>query len=188
MKITLSLAASMFLAAAIPSAAQEADAVTSAEINPQAYTGTWYEIARTPAPFQEQCEGGVTASYELVGETTMQVINRCDVAGGETQSVSGQAEVVDGNFNTFDVEIGGEDGSSGINYIVAAASEVEDEKYQWAAVSSPDDNIGWILARSTDLDPDARDQAETALDEAGVDITQLSDTAQPPQTYQPAGQ
>src|SRR5690606_32906099 len=111
--------------------AQEAGATTAKEIDPQAYAGTWYEIARTPAPFQEQCEGGVTASYELVGETVMQVVNRCDLANGEVQGVSGEAEVAGGNFNTFSVELGQSSGGQGINYVVAAVGEVEADRYPW---------------------------------------------------------
>lgn len=179
------LAASTVLAAALPAIAQEAGTVTTSEIDPDAYTGTWFEIARTPAPFQEQCEGGVTASYDLVDETTMKVVNRCDLPSGETQGVSGEAEVVDGNFNTFNVQLGGSGDSPGINYVVAAVSEIENGKYQWAAVHSPDGDIGWILSRSTELAPEARARAEAALDEAGVDTSELSDTPQPPDTYDP---
>jgi len=67
---------------------------------------------------------------------------------------------------------------------VAAASDIEDGKYQWAAVHSPEGPIGWILARSPEIDAETRQQAEAALEKAGVDVTQLSGTAQPPQTYQ----
>ncbi len=170
----------------IGAAAQEAGTTTASEIDPQSYTGVWYEIARTPAPFQEQCEGGVTAAYALTSETVMQVVNRCDVADGEVQSVAGEAEVQDGNFNTFDVQLGESPDDDGINYLVAAVGPVEEGAYSWAAVVSPDDNIGWILSRSPDLEAEDRDEAEASLEEAGVDVSQLSDTAQPPQNYDPA--
>lgn len=165
--------------------AQEAGTTTVAEINPQAYTGIWYEVARTPAPFQEQCDGGVTAAYELTSETVMQVVNRCDLANGEAQSVAGEAEVQNGNFNTFDVQLGEAPDDDGINYLVAAVGSVEGDSYSWAAVVSPDDNIGWILSRTPDLEPGDRSEAEAALEEAGVDVSQLSDTRQPPENYDP---
>lgn len=187
MKRALGVAASMLIATAVPAIAQEAGAVTASEIEPQAYTGTWYEIARTPAPFQQRCDGGVTAQYSLIDDTTMEVVNRCDATGGETQSVRGEADVVDDNFNTFSVELGDE-GAHGINYVVAAASAVEDGQYQWAAVYSPDERIGWILSRSTDLDEEDRDRARSALEEAGVDVSELSDTPQPPKTYEHSDQ
>ena len=76
MRFALGLAASLMMAA--PALAQDAGTTASTEIDPQAYAGIWYEIARTPAPFQEMCAGGVTATYELVGAGTVKVTNRCD--------------------------------------------------------------------------------------------------------------
>lgn len=185
MKFALATMTSLLaLSGPMTAEAQTAGAVTAAEIDPTAYTGTWYEIARTPAPFQERCAGGVTADYTLIDDTTMQVVNRCDLPDGETQSVRGEAEVIDGNFNTFAVDLGDTDDAEGINYVVAAASDVQDGRYQWAAVYGPDDGIGWILSRSAEIETAAREQAEAALQEAGVDLAQLSDTPQPPETYE----
>lgn len=183
MKLALGLAALAMTAA--PALAQDAGTVAAQEIDPQAYAGTWYEIARTPAPFQEECTGGVTATYELADAETVTVTNRCDVEGGKTATITGRAEVVGGNFNTFDVQFGEGGESPGVNYVVAAASDVENGKYQWAAVHSPEGPIGWILSRTPGIEAADREKAEAALTAAGVDIGQLSDTAQPPQSYEP---
>ena len=80
MRIPILLGAALLVAA--PVSAQEAGATTALEIEPQAYTGLWYEIARTPTPYEADCQGGVTATYTLLDATTMQVINRCDRASG----------------------------------------------------------------------------------------------------------
>jgi len=183
MRLPLAFGFAMVLA--VPATAQEAGSTTGLEINPQSYTGVWYEIARTPTPYQEDCEGGVTATYNLIDDATMEVINRCDRASGDPEGVVGEAEVVDGNFNTFSVEFGQDTGAPGINYIVAAVGDEEAEQYPWAAVYSPDGNTGWILAREPELADEDRQEAETALNEAGVDLSELSDTTQPPQTYDP---
>src|SRR5690554_4009194 len=136
MRLPLAFGFAMVLA--VPATAQEAGSTTGLEINPQSYTGVWYEIARTPTPYQEDCEGGVTATYNLIDDATMEVINRCDRASGDPEGVVGEAEVVDGNFNTFSVEFGQDTGAPGINYIVAAVGDEEAEQYPWAAVYSPD--------------------------------------------------
>lgn len=185
MRIALAVGAALFVAA--PSLAQEAGTTTTLEIDPQAYTGLWYEIANTPTPYEQDCQGGVTAVYTLIDDATMEVVNRCDrESGGDEQGVVGEAEVVNGNFNTFSVEFGEESGTPGVNYVVAAVGEEEDGQYPWAAVYSPDGNTGWILARGLELSEEDRAEAEEALSEVGVDVSQLEDTPQPPQTYDPA--
>lgn len=170
---------------AAPAFGQEAGQTTGLEINPQSYTGVWYEIARTPTPYQEDCEGGVTATYTLIDDATMEVINRCDRASGDEQGVAGEAEIVDGNFNTFSVELGEDSGAPGINYVVAAVGDEVDGQYPWSAVYSPDGNTGWILAREPELSAEERQEAETALNEMGVDLGELSNTSQPPESYDP---
>ncbi len=128
------------------------------------------------------CTGGVTATYALAGEKVT-VTNRCDGPGGAVATIEGTATVVGGNFNTLDVQFPVGDTSQGVNYTVAAASDVVDGKYQWAAVRSPEENIGWILSRTPELDAATRAEAVKALETAGVDVSQLKDTAQPPQSY-----
>src|SRR5690606_6647622 len=149
MRLPTILGAALLIAA--PTYAQEAETTTDLEIDPQSYTGLWYEIARTPTPYQEDCEGGVTASYQLIDDATMEVVNRCDRAAGDDQGVVGTAEVVNGNFNTFEVEFGEDSGAPGVNYVVAAVGEEAGDQYPWAAVYSPDGNTGWILARDTEI-------------------------------------
>ena len=183
MRRSLVLGTALLFAA--PSFGQEAGETTGLEINPQSYTGVWYEIARTPTPYQEDCEGGVTATYNLIDDATVEVINRCDRASGDEQGVVGEAEVVDGNFNTFSVEFGDESGAPGVNYVVAAVGDEAEGEYPWSAVYSPDGNTGWILAREPDLSEEERQEAENALSEMGVDLSELSNTSQPPETYDP---
>ena len=68
---------------------------------------------------------------------------------------------------------------------MAAVGDQEGGEYPWAAVYSPDGNTGWILAREPELGEDARQEAKVSLKEVGVDLNQLSETAQPPQIYDP---
>lgn len=186
MKYAILTAAAILMAA--PVQAQDAGTTTAQQIDPKAYTGVWYEIARTPTPYEQQCQGGVTATYSLIDDTTVEVKNRCDQPSDETQSIVGTADVVNGNFNTFSVELDQTSGAPGINYVVTAVGDEEDGKYPWAAVHSPDGNTGWILARDPNIDVDTRKEAEAALKEVGVDLSQLSDTQQPPQSYDPSAE
>lgn len=186
MRLPIILGAALLITA--PAYSQEAGTTTDLEIDPQSYTGLWYEIARTPTPYQEDCEGGVTASYQLIDDATVEVVNRCDRAAGDGQGVVGTAEVVNGNFNTFEVKFGEDSGAPGVNYVVAAVGEEKGDQYPWAAVYSPDGNTGWILARDTEISEEDRQQAEAALREVGVNLSALTDTRQPPETYDPTAE
>uniref|UniRef100_UPI0038995D6E lipocalin family protein n=1 Tax=Microvirga roseola TaxID=2883126 RepID=UPI0038995D6E len=55
-------------------------------------------------------------------------------------------------------------------------------------VRGPGEGFGWILSRSPDLDEEAREAAEAAMEEAGLDPTRLEETDQPPETYRPGQQ
>ncbi len=62
MKRTILYAAALAALSTTAFAQQTASTGTGEAIEPEACAGLWYEIARTPAPFQDQCDGGVTAS------------------------------------------------------------------------------------------------------------------------------
>lgn len=182
MKLTLGLA---FALLAAPAFAQEAGTVTDQQIDPQAYAGVWYEIAKVPMPYQSRCVGGATALYELAGGQTLRVVNRCDVADGVGR-VEGTAEVVGGNLNTFNVQFPQSPEGEGVNYVVAGVGEAEGDSYPWSAVYSPEGGYAWILSRTPGIDAADRQMAEAALRAAGGDVSMLVETPQPPANYDPA--
>ncbi|HEX7572010.1 MAG TPA: lipocalin family protein, partial [Bacteroidota bacterium] len=55
------------------------------------YCGTWYEIARFPNRFQKECVSNVTATYTLLDDGTIRVVNRCRRANGDTSEAEGKA-------------------------------------------------------------------------------------------------
>jgi len=173
------------LSAALALGAGAAFAADDRSVVPDAYTGLWYEIARTPAPFQEQCVGGSTAFYEPMNDDSVRVINRCDLPDGQVARVEGVAEEVGEEFRRFEVRIGVSPDDDQVNYVVEAVGPVEDGRHAWAAVSDGDGGIGWILAARPDLGDDAMDEARAALEAAGVDTAQLQQTPQPPENYDP---
>jgi apolipoprotein D and lipocalin family protein len=175
----------LLITAAMSASAQDAVPDTGVEVDPQAYRGLWYEIARTPAPFQEDCAGGVTAVYEIIDPETVRVLNRCDLPDGYVDSTDGTARVLNDSFNALEVEFPGGPPQQGANYLIEAVGPVEGDQYSWAAVRSPDDDLGWILARTPELDQQARQEAEQALDQSGIDPERLKATEQPPQYYDP---
>ncbi len=55
------------------------------------YAGTWYEIARLSNKFQKQCIGDVTATYTLLDDGQIKVVNRCRKEDGTFTEAEGRA-------------------------------------------------------------------------------------------------
>ena len=184
-RITLCLAAAVAWPAAVsgPGVAHTGVPDTGVEVDALAYAGLWYEIARSPAPFQAMCEGGATALYEPLDSMKLRVVNRCDLADGQVARVEGTAQALNERFNAFEVEFQ-ESPDEGVNYLIEGLGPLEDDHYLWAAVRSPD-GYAWILARTPDLPEAERREAEAALAGAGFDTGLLQPTDQPPETYDP---
>ncbi len=187
MKRTI-LQAAALVALTTTAFAQETGSTGAGEaIEPEAYAGLWYEIARTPAPFQDQCDGGVTASYVIEDDGAIGVVNRCDLPDGTVNSVEGTAETVGDGFRRLKVDFPQSPEEEGANYVIEAVGPKEGDQYAWAVVRGPGEGFGWILARSPDVSEEVRAEAEAAMQAAGLDPARLSDTAQPPQNYEAEG-
>ena len=63
------------------------------------YAGLWYEIARIPNSFQDQCVKGTTAKYTIKENGEISVLNSCIDEDGEVDNAEGVARVVDKNSN-----------------------------------------------------------------------------------------
>jgi len=72
---------------------------TVSQVDLDRYLGTWYEIARLPNWFQDQCAGDVTAEYKRLDDGKTQVINRCRDGKGQMDEANGVARVVDASTN-----------------------------------------------------------------------------------------
>jgi len=65
------------------------------EVDLERYAGTWYEIARLPNRFQDRCTGDVTATYTLLDNDQIKVVNRCRTEDGEFIEAEGRARLAD---------------------------------------------------------------------------------------------
>ena len=55
------------------------------------YTGKWYEIARLPNRFQKNCAGEVAATYSLLADNQIKVVNECRRNNDQTEQAERQA-------------------------------------------------------------------------------------------------
>ena len=120
---------------------------TVAAVDLQRYSGTWYEVARYPNRFQASCESGSTASYQLLQNGEMEVINRCSEGiGRKIKEARGRAWVVDGKDNAR-LKVSFKWPFSGDYWIVDLGTS-----YEYAVVADPSRRYLWVLSRQPQLD------------------------------------
>jgi len=76
-----------------PVSAQQVQPVSQVDLS--RYVGKWYEIARFPNRFQDDCAKNVTAQYSQRSDGDITVINSCQKADGSLDEVSGRARIAD---------------------------------------------------------------------------------------------
>lgn len=143
------------------------------------YMGTWYEIAKYPNWFQRKCAGWTRADYSLEKDGTVQVINRCRLENGEIQVAVGTARQT-GPTTSPKLEV--RFAPAWLSFLPFVWGDYWvidlDEHYQLVAVSEPEKEYLWILARTPAIAPDAYQSLLTRLSQQGFDIRRLEATRQ----------
>jgi apolipoprotein D and lipocalin family protein len=133
------------------------------------YAGRWYEVARYPNWFQEDCVD-VTADYSLRADGQVDVVNACRRGpDGAQVTAEAVAHAVDETGARLKVRffplLPFLEGDYWILYL--------DEDYQTAVVSNPSGSSGWILSRNPTATDSQLERALLALEQNGYDITRL---------------
>jgi apolipoprotein D and lipocalin family protein len=127
--------------------------VTVKQVDLKKYVGLWYEIAKIPNSFQDQCAYGTTAQYKIDEDGDIIVTNSCYDEDGKPDVAEGLAKVVDKKTNSklevSFVSFLGIRPFWGDYWIIGL-----DENYQWAAIGTPSRKYGWILSRTPSLPND----------------------------------
>lgn len=167
----------LLLAAASTTTVAVADDKLPAAVDLARYAGTWHEIARMPQFFQRKCVRDVTATYTLDGDY-VQVRNRCVTADGRAITADGRARIVDAPTNrklkVGFLNIFGWWPFEGDYWILAL-----DPDYRWVIIGGPDQDYGWILARTSTITPELRAQLDALLTDFGYDPKKFVSGAQP---------
>lgn len=142
------------------------------------YQGRWYEIARLPNRFQEQCVSDVTANYELLDNGKVQVTNRCRKSDGGWMEADGIArlDASDGREAALEVRfaprwlslfpfVWGD-------YRVMAL----DREYTHALVGSQNRKYLWILARQPTIPEPLFKRLLSEARRQGFDVNSLERT------------
>lgn len=144
------------------------------------YAGRWYEIARLPNRFQEQCTGDVTATYTLRDDGRVTVVNECRKRDGQTARAEGVARRADekGPASRLKVRFA----PSWLSFLPFVWGDyfiVElDPDYRHAIVGDPSRKYLWILSRTPGMDPNTYEGLAGTAERLGFDAKHLVRTAQ----------
>jgi len=150
---------------------------TVSQVNLERYFGTWYELARLPNRFQQQCVGNVTADYTQLDSGEIEVVNRCLEESGRLDEARGVARIVDSETNaklevSF-VSLFGLNLFWGDYWVLDLG-----EDYEYAVVGEPSRDYAWILSRTIQLSPAVWSHIQQVLVRSGYDPERLVKTRQ----------
>ncbi len=150
-----------------------------ASVDLQRYQGLWYEIARLPNRFQDQCASNVTAEYTLQDNGRIKVVNRCKLPNGEMDEAEGVARRPDPDrAAALKVRFAPRWLSWlpfvwGDYQIMALA-----EDYGSVLIGAPSREYLWILARAPVLPEDRIDDLLVEADRQGFNSANVRRTRQ----------
>ena len=125
---------------------------TVPQVDVQRYAGQWYEIARLPMPYQNQCVSDVTAFYKIKSKDTISVTNRCLKADGTWSAAEGLARIQNAENTKLSVTFL----PKAIRWLPVGKAPywvmALDSNYQYAMVGQPDRKYLWILSRTPNMD------------------------------------
>ncbi|MBT6120292.1 lipocalin family protein [bacterium] len=138
----------------------------------QRYQGKWFEIARFSNPFQNKCKKNVTATYTILENGSIEVVNTCTCESGQDEDVKGLIKIIDTQTNAklgvsfFDVfgwrPVWGDYWVLGL-----------DQDYTVAVIGDPNRKYGWLLSRTKKLSPTQVKIALRIFDKNGYDSKSL---------------
>ena len=166
------------LGAGDPNQQKPVEVVPSIDL--QRYVGTWHEIARFPNTFQRKCAGNVTATYTLLEDGTIKVVNRCRQADGETTEAVGKARRMSDDEPNSKLEVRFAPAILSFLPFVWGKYWVIDlaDDYSYVVVGEPSREYLWILARSPSLDATTYAGILERITRQGYDTSRLIQTPQ----------
>lgn len=150
---------------------------TVAQLDVSRYLGRWYEIAKFPNWFQKKCVSDTSATYRLLSDGTLEVLNQCRQQSGQMEQAMGQAKQV-GGANSPKLQVRFAPAwMSMLPFVWGDYWVVDlDESYALAAVSEPARQYLWILSRTPHVDGARYEALLNRLRAQGLDVTRLEKT------------
>jgi apolipoprotein D and lipocalin family protein len=144
------------------------------------YAGTWYEIVRLPNWFQKQCTGDVTATYTLLDDGTIKVVNSCQKVSGQIEKAEGLAKQADKNGPSTKLKVRFAPRILSFLPFVWGDYWIIDlaDDYSYVAVGDPDRKYLWVLSRTPVMCDSVLQDILDRVKQKGYDLTGLIRTQQ----------
>lgn len=135
------------------------------------YLGDWYEIARLPFYFEEQCIYPVKAHYEL-DDNDISVTNSCMTNNGKIDIAHGRAYFVESN-TVGKLEVTFVPAWLRFTHIGRGDYWILYTDYNYSLVGSPNHKYLWILSRTDTPKSSMIDKLLKIATQQGFDISKL---------------
>jgi apolipoprotein D and lipocalin family protein len=148
--------------------AQDLEVVTKVDL--EKYLGKWYEVARLPFKFEDDCTD-ITATYGLNNDGSVSVLNECLKKNGELKQSKGMAKIVDKATGaklkvTFFWPFYGD------YWIINLG-----KNYDYSVVGAPNRKYLWILSRAKRMDEGLYSELVEFVKSKGFDVGRLIKTS-----------
>ncbi|MFO7730831.1 MAG: lipocalin family protein [Spirochaetia bacterium] len=152
----------------------DVEALLVEKVDVERYSGLWYQVARYPHSFQRgECTES-TAEYTIRDDGKIEVLNHCwkDYYGGESSTnVRAIATPVDPSGNRLKVVFFR---LFPAQYLII---ELDEDDYQWAAVTGPSLDTLWVLSREPSLPGEIYESIIDSLVEKGFNRNKIIKTS-----------
>lgn len=139
------------------------------------YAGRWYETARLPNKFQDQCTGDVVVHYAVRTDGRIDVVNRCRTAAGKIDEARGIGRKAGDGKNNARLEVRFAPAILsflpsvwGDYWVIGLGPE-----YTWAVVGTPNRKYLWLLSRTPEMSDISYERALEIARGNGFDVSRI---------------
>jgi len=141
------------------------------------YLGRWFEIAKFPNRFQKKCVADTFATYSVLPQGNLRVLNQCRLENGDMDQAVGEARQVGGAASPKLQVRFAPAWLSLLPFVWGDYWVIDlDDAYELVAVSEPKREFLWILSRSPQVDAMRYQSLLDRLAAMGLDISRLEKT------------
>ena len=139
------------------------------------YAGKWFEIARLPNRFQKNCAGETTATYTVLDETQLTVLNECRNGIGRIEQAQGTARVADKSGPNTKLKV--RFAPAWLSWLPSIWGDywIMDlgSDYSYAVIGTPDRKYLWILSRTPRMEESVYEKLKQHAAAAGFNVALL---------------